>query len=119
MNNETTKDEIFERKRLSAQCVVDKNLEVYQNGVDGGFQNFMCDQLAYKMTGFIFEKSIAERSVVHVFDRPTFFEWLLRKSRAVKIKINVKDILVDPPKTKYDTICIYEIDTETIKTQEE
>lgn len=111
------KEEIITREKIVAQIIVNPKLSEYIVGADSvtDFNIFCMDELMYRMSQDIWTKTIPERSVVHCFERPTFWEWLTRKPRAVRIKINAKDIVIDPPITAYDTLRIYNIDAETQK----
>jgi hypothetical protein len=90
--------------RISKEMLTDLKMKVEQSDDD-----FIYDLLHAQLVGYIYSNMSEERDLVYWCKRPTFFEWLFRKSKKVVFKLQVKDILLNPPKDK-NTARIYQVE---------
>ena len=91
----------FERKKLAATCIVDKELDRRQN-----YRELQENSLRVALTGHVYAASLPEQKKLFTFKPPTFLEWLLRKPRTVELKVKISDLLIDPPPASPPTLRI-------------
>lgn len=99
------KEHIFEKKKFavftkfSADILNDIDVKIFEDKIT--------NTITARMEAFFYEKQVAEKEIVYYFDRPTFLDWLLRRRKTKRIKINISDVLNNPPKTLENTIRHY------------
>lgn len=93
----------FTREYNSVFCKVSR-LELSQ----GLESNDFSDGLMTLMLKQIFYSTLSDtKDLEYTFNRPTFLEWILRKKKIVNVKCEVKDVLINPPKMRKETVRTY------------
>jgi hypothetical protein len=96
--------EPFKRKKISAILTFTEEAITDPNLVFGTTtENFINAELTAKLDAFIYERGLDVIRKSHIFKRPTFLEWLLRKQRYAVFDIEINELLLKPPTvgTKY------------------
>lgn len=99
----------FSREKISTHCKVSRDIiteasiRIGNEGID-----FIEETLTAQLEAFVWSRLSEKRTITNVFKRPSFLEWLFRKKREVKIEIDVKDLLLNPPVIE-STKRIYEV----------
>lgn len=75
--------------------------------------DLITETLKYNLVSFIYERTIDERKIEYVLDKPSFFDWLFRRKKTVVIDFKAKDLLLNPPSER--TIRIYELGNPKLK----
>lgn len=65
-------------------------------------------EMIMEMSTELFSKACPTQKIEYEFERPTFFDWLLRRKRKVTIEAKAKDVLVEPPKVNSPIIRMVE-----------
>jgi hypothetical protein len=99
MGKEFTKKKITAYRKFSNQMLEDVTIRQE----DGDFER---ELMTMQLSNFIFTNMVGHKMITKTFERPTFFEWLLRKERTVHIDVIAEEILPNLPNTKN---IIYEI----------
>lgn len=98
----------FDKEKISAISKVAKDYILDVNLTAGTVNDdFVLDQLTLQLDAWILSNAAEERILTYYCPRPTFFDWLFRRRREVKWELNVKDLLLNPPKLKKETSRIY------------
>lgn len=67
------------------------------------------DALLYSIDAFFFSRMREEKEVTYHPPRQKFWDWIRgKKPKSFTVKINCKDVLVSPPKTKHNTLQLFE-----------
>lgn len=90
-------------KRISKEMITDVKLSLHQTNDD-----FIYDTLHAELSAFIYSSLTEERELVYWSERPKFFDWLFRRKKIVVFHLQVKDIMLNPPKIK-NTARIYNV----------
>ena len=99
---EFNKEKIAAYSKVCGKLLTNASL---QSGLDG--TDIVNDLFTIKLEGWILSNMAEKRTLIYYCDRPTFFDWLFRRIRTVKWKIEVKDLLLNPPELKDGTTRIY------------
>lgn len=102
---EFIKEKIASFMRMPEQVFADIQIHHGQQSDD-----FLKGEMTVQIVGFIYANLVDERDLVFYCERPTFFDWLLRRKKVAKFHFKAKDLLLDPPKITQPTIRIYTID---------
>jgi hypothetical protein len=93
-----TKQLIFNKRRLKSSMLVDKKF--WES--DPGNEEYCQDQIQFNLEAYVLEHCWQKKQVDFTFERPSFLDWLFRRKRKVRIDLDIKDILIDPPKLPKD-----------------
>ena len=104
MGNTEFIDEKITAMRKISSCIVNKELKLGLNRDD-----FLEELLTAVLSAHIYSNMAEQRELVYSFKRPTFWEWITRKKRKATFTLNVKDLLINPPKNTDNVIRIYEV----------
>ena len=67
------------------------------------------------ISAFFFSCLKQNAVIEKTFDRPTFFDWLFRRKRTVKIHVGARDVKLDPPlMPQGETLRVYEFREKSI-----
>ena len=100
MKHDFTKEKIAVTHKIS-NVFFDTELKF---GIDQG--DVFTDTMTAKLKSYIYTNMAEERDLVYYTPKPTFMDWLFRRTKRVVFKLEVKDILLNPP-SKKDTLRIY------------
>lgn len=100
------KEKIAVMQKISTELFNDLELDVSKVSDD-----FVNETMTMKLTGFIYSNLADERNLDYYFDRPTFFDWILRRKRKATFNLKVKDLLLNAPKMD-NSMRIYIVDNE-------
>ena len=100
-------DSKFTKERILSQIAVDPKIELFQNS-ENGVNILLRDELRYRLSCWIYTKTIPEKEVVKFFNPPTFFEWLFKKPRMIRLKLNAKDVFTEPLTVDGKTLRLYD-----------
>jgi hypothetical protein len=67
-------------------------------------EDFVHDELVLKLEAFLYSNTLEEKEISYLFKRPTFFDWLFRRTRLAKFDFKAREILNNPPQMKNTTI---------------
>ena len=101
---EFEKEKIATMQKISNEIFTDLELQVSQIDND-----IIYNTMTMRLSGFIYSNLADERSLDYYFDKPTFLDWILRRKRKATFNLKVKDLLLNPPKTK-NSIRMYVIE---------
>jgi hypothetical protein len=99
-----TKEKITVMEKISNEVIRELKFESGQTGDD-----FMNDILTKRLSAFVYANTLEERELVYYCPRPTFFDWLFRRTKKAVWNFKVKDLLLNAPATP-NTLRIYEIE---------
>jgi len=86
----------FDKQRISCSMKVSKDF-INEAKITSEYLMIQ-DELAFRLDTFVYQQLLEEKELVYYFQRPKFFEWLLRKPRTAKFKFVAKETLTNPPK---------------------
>ena len=89
-------ERVFVRQKLAAYEKISLcETELIIDQIDDDFINKLATVI---LKGYVYENTKEIRNLSYTFKRPTFLDWILRRKRNVTVKVEVKDLLNDPPK---------------------
>jgi hypothetical protein len=95
---EFTKERMSVFNKVSAEVISEIDLVVGR--VD---DDLIRDMFTMKMDAWFLANTADERTLTYYCDRPRFFDWLFRRNRTVEFKLEVKDLLLNPPRLSKTT----------------
>jgi len=102
------KEITFDVEKLSSMSKVSKDMISEINISTGqASDDFFTDMLTVRMDAYILSNLSETRTLTHYTPRPKFLDWLLRRSKKLEWQLDVKDIMLNPPKLKDKTSRIY------------
>lgn len=100
-----TKKQLKQIVKVSRNVLFDPELNIGTEGRD-----FVNNELTYCLNSWFLEHLSETRTLTYLCERPKFTDWLFRKRKKVEFKLDVKDLLLNPPVLKDKTIRTYEIE---------
>lgn len=76
-------------------------------GLDG--DDFVNGLITQQINGWLWEHTSEVRTLEYFCPAPSFTDWLFRKKKGVRFKLEVKDLLLNPPALKDKTLRTYEV----------
>jgi len=61
-------------------------------------EDFLKQLLTVRIKAYFYSHETDEKEITCYSERPTFLDWLLRRTRTHVVNVKVKDILKNPPK---------------------
>ena len=102
------KIERVEKEKIAEFVKVSK--EYFEIGHDG--DDFIYNQLTAGLYGYVYSMAKEEGQITVYIERPTFFDWLFRRTKEKKIKYSIRE-LVKADKLKFaDNIRVIQIPIE-------
>jgi len=102
------KEIAFDVEKISTMHKVTKELiSEVDVSVGQASDDFFTDMLTVRMDAYILSNLSETRTLTHYTPRPKFLDWLLRRSKKLEWQLDVKDIMLNPPKLKDKTSRIY------------
>jgi hypothetical protein len=92
----------FNRERVSASVSISKYFTPDIKMMST--EDFILDELVYKMDAFMYSQTLEEKEISYSFKRPTFLDWLLRRNRVAKFHFKAREVLKNPPMIDNTTI---------------
>ena len=92
------------RSYLKASKEIITDIQMNQNQTA---EDHLYNLLTVSLEAHFFSHMAEERELTYYCPRPKFFDWLFRRERVVKFKLDVKDLLLNPPKYPVGTTRIY------------
>lgn len=87
------KEKIAFTRMISKEMLIDTKLEFdHYSEADKGI-------IISGLSSYIYTNMADKRKLVYYCNRPSFFDWLLRRTKKVVFNLEVKDLLLNPPKT--------------------
>jgi hypothetical protein len=104
------KELAFDKEKISSYAKISKELiDSYNVNLSHNDIDFVMEELTLKIDAYIYANTSETITEFYEFKRPTFFEWLFRKKRYAEFTIQIKDILINPPKMPKETVRIYKV----------
>ena len=100
----------FEKEKIAVMQKISK--EVLNDLIlEGGSVNddYVNNTFTMRLTAYIYSNLADEKTLDYYFERPTFWDWILRRKRKATFLLRVKDLLLSAPKTD-NSIRIYVVD---------
>ena len=114
VNKKTTEKVEFDVKKLSAKHKFSKLLlshAQFLSGHDG--DDFVTETLTAMLEGYILSHTADNRVLRFECKKPRFLDWLLGRREIATFKLEVNDLLLNPPKLK-NTKRVYMINNEKL-----
>lgn len=89
---EFDREKVTDSLRFSNQMISDVNFIIGEDSLD-----LFSQTMTARIDAFFYTNN-KEKVLTYKLKRPSFFDWIFRRDREVNIKINYKDVLIDPPK---------------------
>lgn len=103
---------VFDKTKIASMMRVGNevltNIKFNQFKHDGDC--FIRNELVIRMEADLYKATIAEKEMTFIFEKPTFLDWLLGRERIKNIKVNIWDVLKNPPLTSGDVTRFYNIE---------
>ncbi len=91
----------FTREKISAHMKTAKHLFSDINVMAGSEgDDVIHDLWTTKIEGYVLSNMAEKRTLTYWCPKPTFKEWLFGRSKKVEFDLEVKDLLLNPPKLK-------------------
>lgn len=99
----------FFKKKMAVE--VDFTREILFDTSIVKFEDVIQGKLKIRLESNLLERTIAEKTIIHFLDKPTFMDWLrgflFNKRKTQFVKVNVSEVLKNPPATNQNTVIFY------------
>jgi hypothetical protein len=102
-------EENFYKKKVAVESTFTK--DILSEITVSKFEDIIFNKLTVRLESSLFERTISEKTIIHFLDKPTFMDWLkgflFNKRKFQFVKVNVSEVLKNPPATNENTILFY------------
>ena len=97
---------LFEAEKLAAYKRISKELLNDTEFKLDNYEDYLNETMTATLSSYIYNNMAEKRELIYYCDRPSFLDWLLRRSKKVIFNLEVRDLLLNAPKTN-NTMRIY------------
>ena len=98
---EFTKEKIAVMEKISGS-IIDSEFAI---GIEQG--DVLTDTMTVKLKAYIYTCVAEERELIYYTTKPTFMDWLRGRTKRVVFDLKVKDMLLNPPADRENTLRLY------------